>query len=130
MEIGVSAQLSVRRGPAAVEFYRAAFGAVEVFRTGDTEIVAQLVVGNTSFWVEDESPEHRNFSPESLGGGTVRLLLVVDDPRAVVRRAVELGATEVVPVQEEYRWLLGRIEDPFRHHWEIRHPAGDWPPPA
>src|SRR5256885_16126139 len=113
MEIGVSAQLSVRRGPAAVEFYRAAFGAVEVFRTGDTEIVAQLAVGNTSFWVEDESPEHRNFSPESLGGGTVRLLLVVDDPRAVVRRAGGLGGPGGVPVQEEEGWLLGRSDEPL-----------------
>src|SRR2546429_4857566 len=126
MEIGVSAQLSVRRGPAAVEFYRAAFGAVEVFRTGDTEIVAQLAVGNTSFWVEDESPEHRNFSLESLGGGTVRLLLLRDDPRAVVRRAVEPGPTEGVPVQEADRRLLGRFEDPLREHSGIRHPAGRW----
>jgi PhnB protein len=130
MEIGVSAQLSVRRGRAAVEFYEAAFGAVEVYRVGDAEIVAQLAVGTTSFWVADESPPHRNFSPESLGGSTVRLLLVVPDPRAVIARAIELGATEVVPVEEAYGWLLGRIEDPFGHHWEIGHPLGEWPPPA
>jgi PhnB protein len=128
----ISPQLSVRRGREAVEFYEAAFHAVEVYRVGGTdeseEVVAQLSVGDTSFWVSDESPPNQNFSPESLGGSTVRLLLVVDDPRSIVERAVGLGATEVVPVAEEHGWLLGRIEDPFGHHWEIGKPLGDWPP--
>ena len=130
----VSAQLSVRRGRAAVEFYKAAFGAREIYRVGGTDehehVVSQLAVGHTSFWVSDESPDNRNFSPESLGGGTVRLLLVVPDPRTVVERAVGLGATPVVPVAEAHGWLLGRIEDPFGHHWEIGRPLGEWPPPA
>jgi PhnB protein len=129
---GVSPELSVRRGREAVEFYQAAFGAVEVYRVGGTDehepVVSQLAVGEGTFWVADESPPHRNFSPESLGGSTVRLLLVVDDPRAVVERAVGLGATEVAPVAEEHRWLLGRIEDPFGHQWEIGKPLIEWPP--
>ena len=122
----------MRRGREAVEFYKAAFGAVEIYRVGGTDehedVVSQLSVRNTTFWVSDESPEHKNFSPESLGGSTVRLLLVVEDPQSVVERAVTLGATEVVPVAEEHGWLLGRIEDPFGHHWEIGKPLGDWPP--
>jgi PhnB protein len=128
----VSPELSVRRGREAVEFYKAAFGAVEIYRVGGTDehedVVSQLSVGNTSFWVSDESPEHKNFSPESLGGSTVRLLLIVEDTQSVVERAVTLGATEVVPVAEEHGWLLGRIEDPFGHHWEIGKPLVDWPP--
>jgi PhnB protein len=124
--------LSVRDGLRALEFYAAAFGAVEVFRVGGTpeneSVVAQLVVGAASFWVADESPEHENFSPETLGGGTARLILIVDDPHAVQARALELGAREVVPVGENYGWLLGRIADPFGHHWEIGKPLGDWPP--
>jgi PhnB protein len=132
--MSVSPNLSVRRGREAVEFYKAAFGAVEIHRVGGTDehedVVAQLTVGDTSFWVSDESPEHKNFSPESLGGSTVRLLLVVDDPHAVVDRSVGLGATEVVPVREEHGWQFGRIEDPFGHHWEIGRPMGEWPPPA
>jgi PhnB protein len=100
----VSPQLSVRRGREAVEFYK------------------------ESFWVSDESPEHGHFSPESLGGTTTRILLVVDDPQAVVERAVSLGATEYIAVQEGHGWLLGRIEDPYGHHWEIGKPLGDWPP--
>jgi PhnB protein len=128
----IQPQLSVRRGREAVEFYEAAFGAVEVHRAGGTDehedVVSQLVAGETSFWVSDESPEHANFSPETLGGSTVRLLLVVDDPRATVDRAVARGATEVVPVSEQHGWLYGRIEDPFGHHWEIGTPLGEWPP--
>jgi PhnB protein len=122
----------VRRGREAVEFYKAAFGAVEVYRVGGTDeaedVVSQLSVGNTSLWVSDESPPHKNFSPETLGGSTVRLLLVVEDPRATLERAVSLGATEVRPVDEEHGWLLGRIEDPFGHHWEIGKPLSEWPP--
>jgi PhnB protein len=130
----VSPELSVRRGREAVEFYKAAFDAVEIYRVGGTDenedVVSQLSVGNASFWVSDESPPHKNFSPESLGGSTVRLLLVVQDPRSTVERAVAKGATEVVPVQEEHGWLLGRIEDPFGHQWEIGKPLIDWPPPS
>jgi PhnB protein len=125
-------QLSVRHGRAAIEFYKAAFGAVEDYRVGGTDeheaIVAQLSVGEASFWVADESPPHQNYSPESVGGGTVRMLLIVDDPRVAMERAIGAGAIEVRAVSEEHGWLLGRIADPFGHHWEIGRPLGDWPP--
>jgi PhnB protein len=123
------AQLSVRRGPEAVAFYKAAFGAVEEFRHdfGD-EVVAQLSVAGASFWVESESPAHGNFSPESVGGATTRMLLVVEDPDAVCAAAVAAGAREVYAPTDEHGWRLGRVEDPFGHHWEIGHPLGPWPP--
>jgi len=126
-------QLSVRRGRDAVAFYERAFGAVEVYRVGGTDnhadVVSQLQVGEASFWVSDEAPNSANFSPESVGGSTTRMLLVVDDPRAVVARARVEGAHEVYPVEEQHGWLLGRIEDPFGHHWEIGRPLVPWPPP-
>jgi PhnB protein len=125
-------QLSVRRGREAVEWYRLAFGAVEEYRVGGTDeheaVVSQLSVGGAVFWVADESPAHGNFSPASLGGGTIRMAFLVDDPEAMVARAVAAGAREVVPVSEEHGWLLGRIEDPFGHSWEIGKPLGPWPP--
>ena len=128
----ISPQISVRRGQEAVEFYRQAFGAVEVYRVGgtevDREVVSQLAVGDASFWVSDESPANQHFSPETLGGSTVRLLLIVEDPASVVTRAVALGASEVSPVADEHGWLLGRIEDPFGHQWEIGRPLAEWPP--
>jgi PhnB protein len=125
----VIAQLSVRRGPEAVEFYKAAFGAVVDYQVGDDSIVAQLTIGeDATFWVSDEAPEFLNFSPETVGGGTVRLLLLVDDPDAAIDRAVAAGATVVWPAQDEYGWRLGRVVDPFGHHWEIGKPLGAWPP--
>jgi len=128
----VSPQLAVRRGRAAVAFYEQAFGAVEVYRVGGTDdhpdVVSQLRIGEATFWVSDESPEHGNFSPETVGGGTVRMLLEVADPDAVVARAVASGAREVYAVGEAHGWRLGRIEDPFGHHWEIGKPLVPWPP--
>jgi PhnB protein len=85
-------------------------------------VVAKLSVDDAEFWLGEESPEHKNFSPESLGGGTVRIILTVADPDAVFARALAAGATEVFPVGEEYGWRLGRVVDPFGHHWEIGRP--------
>ena len=116
--------LSVRKGVQALEFYKAAFGAGELFRINgeNGEVVARLSVGEAEFWVADESPEHANFSPESLGGGTVRMVMTVDDPDAAFDRAVAAGATVVRPVANQYGWRLGRVVDPFGHHWEIGKP--------
>jgi PhnB protein len=107
-----------------VEFYKAAFGAIEVFRVEDPSgaVVAQLAVDGAEFWLADESPEHGNFSPESLGGSTARMILTVADPDAMFARAVAAGAEVVVAVGEAYGWRLGRVVDPFGHHWEIGHP--------
>lgn len=113
--------LSVRRGKRAVEFYKAAFGASEVYRVEDEsgQVVARLSVEGAEFWVADESPENANFSPETLGGGTVRMVLSVADPDSLFARALSAGAREVWPVTEAHGWRTGRLEDPFGHHWEI-----------
>jgi len=125
-------QLSVRGGLAALEFYRAAFGAEVVYQVGGTpenqSVVAQLSIEGAAFWVADESPAHGNYSPESVGGSTTRMLLIVDDPRAIIDRAVAAGATLVYPAAREHGWLLGRVHDPFGHHWEIGKPLIPWPP--
>ncbi|MBT9329834.1 VOC family protein [Paracidobacterium acidisoli] len=121
----IAPMLSVRNGARAVAFYKAAFDAEELFRIGgDGEaVVAQLSVHGAEFWLADESPEHANFSPEMLGGSTVRLVMVVDDPDAVFAQAVAAGATVVWPVEDQpYRWRVGRVADPFGHHWEIGRP--------
>ena len=122
----IAPMLSVRRGAQAVEFYKAAFSAREVFRveSPDGAVVSRLSVDGAEFWVADESPGHQNFSPESLGGGSVRMILTVADPDAMFARAVNAGAKEVVAVQEAYGWRLGRVVDPFGHHWEIGRPLG------
>jgi len=116
--------LSVWYGARAVEFYKAAFGAVEVFRVEDASgaVVSRLSVLGAEFWVADESPEHQNFSPETIDGSTVRMILTVSDPDALFTRAVAAGARQVVAVADAYGWRLGRVVDPYGHHWEIGHP--------
>jgi len=120
----IAPMLSVRNGAQAVEFYKAAFGASEVYRVEDPggAVVSRLAVDGAEFWVSDESPEHANFSPQSLGGGTVRMILTVPDPDAVFARTLAAGARSVVAVEEAYGWRLGRVVDPFGHHWEIGRP--------
>ncbi len=122
--VSIAPMLSVRNGAKAVEFYKAAFAAREVFRLEDPggSVVARLSVAGAEFWLSDESPEHGNFSPESLGGGSVRMVLTVPDPDAMFAQAVAAGAKEIVAVAEAYGWRLGRVVDPFGHHWEIGHP--------
>ena len=113
--------LSVRHGARAVEFYKSAFGAIEVFRVEDPSgsVVARLSVDGAEFWVADESPKHGNFSPETLGGGSVRMVMTVETPDASFDRVIAAGATEVWPVHEEYGWRVGRLVDPFGHHWSV-----------
>jgi PhnB protein len=120
-DTSLTATLSVRNWSQAMDFYKAAFGASELFRV-DGGGVAQLSISGAEFWVSEESPQHLNFSPESLGGCSVRMLLIVEDPAAVCAQAVAAGATEIAPVADNYGWLLGRIVDPFGHHWEIGRP--------
>ena len=105
------------------EFYKSALGAAEMFRMEDGgSVVARLSVEGAEFWVGDESPEHGNFSPQTLGGSSVRMILTVADPDAVFVRAVAAGALQVHPVAEDYGWRIGRVVDPFGHHWEVGRP--------
>lgn len=132
--VSVVPQLSVRGGLAAIEFYQRAFGAEVDYQVGGTadnpSVVVQMSVGGAPFWVSDEAPEHDNYSPESVGGSTTRMLLMVDDPRGAIKRAVAAGARLVYAAEEEHGWLLGRVADPFGHHWEIGKPLIPWPPPG
>lgn len=123
-EVTIAPMLSVRNGPRAVDFYCAAFGAEVLFRIdNEGSVVAELAAGGARFWVADESPEHLNFSPETLGGGTVRMVMVVEDPDALFQRAVDAGARPVHAVADQpYGWRVGRLVDPFGHHWEIGKP--------
>ena len=114
----LTATLSVRNWDLAVEFYKAAFDARELFRVPGGG-VGQLAVNGAEFWVAEESKPHLNFSPETLGGCSVRMLLIVEDPAAMCAQAVRAGATQVVPVADAHGWRIGRIVDPSGHHWEI-----------
>ena len=122
----IQPQLWIERAAAAVSFYEQAFAARVLHRVGDgDDIVVQLGVGEAAFWVARADPDMKRFSPDRLGGATGRILLVVDSPDAVVRAAVDAGAREASPVQDEHGWRLGRVVDPFGHEWEIGRLLGD-----
>jgi PhnB protein len=117
----ISPWLSVRGGARAVEFYKAVLGAKEVCRVEapDGAVVSRLSADGAEFWVSDESPEHGNVSPEASKGTPVRMILTVSDPDSVFKQAIAAGAKEVYPVSEGHGWRVGRVVDPFGHHWEI-----------
>jgi len=124
----ITTLLNVRRGAAAIDFYTRAFGASVLSRMDgdDGSVVAHLAVGDGDFWLADESVPQQNLSPESLGGSSMRMVLLVDDPRAVFDQAVGAGASSICPVQDEsYGWRVGRVVDPFGHHWEIGKPLSE-----
>lgn len=113
----------MRKSQQAVEFYKCAFGATELHRLeGRAGVVARLAVHGSLFWVSDESEEHGNYSPETLNGTSVRILLTVADPDAVFAQACHFGASVIHPISDEHGWRLGRLVDPFGHHWEIGRP--------
>ena len=117
--------LNLRDPAKAVDFYKSAFGAVEVYRLdAGGGVVARLSVDGAEFWLSDESPEHFNFSPEAINCCSVRLILTVADPDAVFNRALKAGAKEIYAVSEGHGWRIGRVVDPFGHHWEIGRPLG------
>src|SRR6266851_9652297 len=114
--------LSVADATQAVGYYKTAFGAVEVERLEEepgSMVVAQLSIDGATFWVQQDA----DASPQALGGRSpVRMILTVDDPDAVFEQAIAAGATEVAAVSEGHGWRIGRVADPFGHHWEIGKP--------
>jgi PhnB protein len=110
--------LSLQGGARAIEFYKAAFAAVEVYHIEDPDgnIVSRLSINGAEFWLSDDS------SKPNSPGPSVRMILTVPDPDAVFAQAIVAGTTSVYPVSEEHGWRIGRIQDPFGHHWEIGRP--------
>jgi PhnB protein len=110
--------LAVRDAQRAVDFYAAAFGALEEYRLEDDDgrvAVARLSVGGALFWVQDDP----DTSPVAPGVGSVRMILTVEDPFGAFERAIAAGATAVAPVHDEHGWRTGRFTDPFGHDWEV-----------
>ena len=114
--------LTVKDADAGIRFYRDAFGANEQarFTAPAGQVVAELTIEGLQFYVVDENPEAFNVSPTSVGGTTVRMNLVVDDPDTTAAKALRAGGVEVFPVGDQpYGMRQGRIADPEGHHWLI-----------
>ena len=125
--------LEVRGAARAIEFYKAAFGAREVFRSvgpdGRLIMHAQLQIGDSMLLVHDEFAEGGGESPDSLEGSAVTLHLYVEDADAAFTRAVKAGATVEMPLGDMF-WgdRYGQVKDPFGHRWSIGHKIEDLTP--
>jgi PhnB protein len=112
--------LKVSDGRLALEYYKAAFGAVELYRLEDGTdrvIVAQLAIDQADFWLQEDTAF---IAGEQEGG--IRMILTVEDPDSVLTQAMAAGGIEIAAINEEHGWRIGRIADPFGHHWEVGKP--------
>lgn len=111
---------TVENGAKAVEFYNAAFGALETYRleTPGGGLVVRLSVNGAEFWLSSSSVDEKSLTCENI-----RMILTVTNPDTFFANALAAGATEVFPIVEEHGWKLGRLVDPFGLHWEIGHPV-------
>jgi PhnB protein len=119
----VTPYLIIRGAARALDFYRAAFGAVEKARLeapGGTIGHAEMRIGDSNVMLADEMPQMGYTGPESHGGTPVSLHLYVEDVDRVFARAVEHGATVVRPVADQfYGDRTGTVRDPFGHIWTV-----------
>ena len=113
--------LVVQNGIGAVEFYTTGLNAAEVVRYDrpDGKLIARLAIEGAEFWLGDEEPEFGNYSPDTIGGSPVRIILIVSDPDTLFASALKAGATQICPVTTEESWRIGKLKDPFGHIWEI-----------
>jgi len=120
---GATPYMCVNDASAAIEFYKKAFGAMEVYRLMEPSGKighAEVRIGRAVIMLADEYPESGHRSPKSLGGTPVKIHLYVEDADAVVSRAYDAGATILRPVKDEfYGDRNGTFEDPFGHIWFI-----------
>lgn len=108
---------------AAIEFYKAAFGATELMRLpgpGGKVMHAEIKVGDSPVMLADEFPEMGIRSAKSFGGSPVSLMIYTEDVDAMFAQALAAGATEKKPLADQfYGDRSGTIEDPFGHSWTI-----------
>ena len=119
----VTPHLMVNGGADAIEFYKKAFGAVELFRfpAPDGKIGhAEIKIGDSPIMLADEYPDMGYKSPQTIGGSPVSLMIYVEDVDAVFNRAIESGGTVKEAVQDKfYGDRSGTLIDPFGHVWHV-----------
>lgn len=116
--------LSVKDAHKALQFYKAAFDAIETDRL-DTpdDLIVRLSIQGAEFWISGNSAGNTGDDKKfPLGGDSLRLVLIVNNPEGIFTKALAAGASQIFPVGYDHGWRLGRIADPFGLHWEIGHP--------
>jgi len=119
----VTPHLVVKDAGGAIEFYKKAFGAEEVFRMpgpGGKVMHAELKIGNSHVMINDEMPDYGALGPQSIGGTPVTLHLYVNDVDSTFKRAISAGGKEEMAVADMF-WgdRYGKLVDPFGHKWSV-----------
>ena len=115
--------LTVKGATAAIDFYKRAFGATELFRMPgpDGKIMhAEITIGNSRIMLADECAANATQAPTSLNGTAIGIFLYVEDVDASYKQAIKAGAKETQPVQDMF-WgdRFGKLTDPFGHKWML-----------
>jgi PhnB protein len=116
----VTPYLICRNAAAAIDFYKRAFGAEELFRIGNDEVVghAELKLGNAIIMLADEHPSMGAVGPETIGGSPVSLMIYVENVDEFTEKAIAEGLQVLKPVQDQfYGDRSGQFKDPFGHLW-------------
>jgi PhnB protein len=128
----VSPYLAVGDAASAIDYYTRAFGAKEVVRMdapGGKIGHAELMIGDSHIMLSDPFPQSSSRPPKDLGGTSMSVFLYVEDADALVKQAVDAGATITMEVADQF-WgdRFGVITDPFGHVWSIGTHVEDVPP--
>jgi len=120
----ITPYLIIEGATAAIDFYKKVFGAHEIHRHADANGKvrhAELRIGDSMVMIADEFPEFPEWrGPLARGGSPLHIYLYVEACDPIFRRAIENGATEVLPLKDQfYGDRSGGIKDPFGHVWYI-----------
>jgi PhnB protein len=119
----ITPYLIVKGGANAIEFYKKAFGATELFRMADPQGKvghAEIKIGDSPIMLADEHPEMGYAGPLTIGGTPVSLLIYVDDVDVVFPQALSAGGEQLKPLQDQfYGDRSGTLKDPFGHVWTV-----------
>ena len=119
----MSLYICVANASEAIDFYREAFGAKELWRlneAGGKIGHAEIQIGNTSLMLSDEYPDYNTLSPETIGGSSVKIHLDVEDVDAFAEHAIKAGATLIRPIADQfYGDRSGQLADPFGYTWIV-----------
>ena len=119
----VTPSLSFKGANAAIIWYKNVFGAKEKMRLdgADKKVMhAELSIGDSLIFLADENPQMENKTPQSTNGNSVNLHVYVEDIDETIKKAVQNGATLVMPAEDMfYGDRVGRVDDPFGYAWVL-----------
>jgi PhnB protein len=118
----VTPYLIIKGAADAIEFYKKAFGATELFRMDHEGKVghAEIKIGDSPIMLSDEAPEMGYSSPTTLGGTPVSIMIYVEDVDTIFKQALAAGGEEQKPVKDQfYGDRSGSLKDPFGHVWHV-----------